>query len=62
MVDAGAIADTFRVTRQTVHDWRRRREIPFVRVGRTVRFDLDEVLRALRVDAAPANIKPGGAA
>lgn len=45
LVDAGAVADRLNVSRATVHSWRRRGEIPAVRLGGTYRFDLDAVLR-----------------
>lgn len=59
--DAGVVADLFRVSRRTVNEWRRRGQIPFVRVSRgTVRFDIDEVLRARRVEPQSQGNRGGG--
>jgi hypothetical protein len=41
-------ADALSVSVRTLRYWRRRKIIPFFKVGALVMYDLDEVLRALR--------------
>jgi DNA-binding transcriptional MerR regulator len=41
-------ADAVSVSVRTLRYWRRRRMIPFLKVGALVLYDLDEVLQALR--------------
>lgn len=41
-------ADAVSVSVRTLRYWRRRRIIPFLKVGALVMYDLDEVLQALK--------------
>lgn len=41
-------ADAISVSVRTLRYWRRRRVIPFLKVGALVMYDLDEVLEALK--------------
>lgn len=43
-----ALAAELDVSVRTIHRWVRREEIPVMRAGRLLRFDLDEVLDAMR--------------
>ena len=43
-----ALAVELDVSVRTIHRWVRRKEIPVMRAGRLLRFDLDEVLAAMR--------------
>lgn len=48
LVSAKELAKRLHVTRDTVHDWRRRGLIPSLRAGRrTIRFDVAKVLETL---------------
>lgn len=48
LVSPEALAAELGVSVRTIHRWVRRNEIPFMRAGRLLRFDLDEVLAAMR--------------
>lgn len=49
LLTATEVADKLRVKTRTVREWTRRRAIPAIRVShKTVRYDLEEVLAALR--------------
>jgi hypothetical protein len=51
-------ADAFRVSVRTLRYWRRRKVIPFLKVGALVMYDLEEVLAALRAftrETSPSN-------
>jgi excisionase family DNA binding protein len=41
------VAQVFNVSRKTVFNWMQRRLIPYVRIGRTIRFDPAEVKAAI---------------
>lgn len=48
LISAKELAKRLHVTRDTVHDWRRRGLIPALRAGRrTIRFDVMKVFEAL---------------
>lgn len=48
LISAKELAKRLRVTRDTVHDWRRRGLIPSLRAGRrTIRFDVAKVFEVL---------------
>ena len=52
------IAKGVRVSTKTIETWVRERRIPAYKVGRTIRFKLDEVeaaLRAFRTDSVACN-------
>jgi hypothetical protein len=42
-------ADALSVSVRTLRYWRRRRIIPYLKVGALVMYDLDEVLQALKI-------------
>jgi excisionase family DNA binding protein len=48
LTDADGIAAAIDIHRWTVYRWAAQRRIPSVRVGRKLRFDLNEVIAALR--------------
>lgn len=41
------VAEYFQVCERTVDEWVRRKRIPFWKIGRTIRFDLEQVKAAL---------------
>lgn len=45
------IAELFQVTERTIDSWMERRLIPFVKIGRTVRFRIDDLESSLRKSA-----------
>ena len=51
LLDAWELAARLDVTPGTVHDWERLGRILSIRTGRRVVFNLDAVVRALRIDA-----------
>ncbi len=42
------VMNLFRVSRSTIHTWRLHQEMPFQKVGTTVRFDRNDVLKWAR--------------
>ena len=53
IIDSEELARVFGVTVETVRGWVRERRVPFIRVSRRiVRFDLEDVLAALRQGVA----------
>lgn len=46
-LDSWQLAKTLNVSERTIDTWKHKGVIPFLRVGRVVRFDLDAVKRAL---------------
>jgi excisionase family DNA binding protein len=48
LVDATRLAQILNVTRLTIYRKVKRKDIPHYRLGREIRFDPDEVLKALR--------------
>ena len=51
LLDARELADRLEVTPGTIYDWERLGRIPSIRTGRRVMFNLDSVIRALRISA-----------
>jgi DNA-binding transcriptional MerR regulator len=51
-------ADALSVSVRTLRYWRRRKIIPFFKVGALVMYDLDEVLQALRAYKREAKSQP----
>lgn len=41
------IAELYKVSPRTIGNWMQRKVIPYMRIGNVVRFDSDEVARAL---------------
>ncbi len=54
LVDAAELARVGKWARSTVYKWYEARKIPAYRFGRSVRFDVDEVLALMRQDSALA--------
>lgn len=50
LIAADVLARKLGIKTQTVYLWVRQKRIPFYRVGRLVKFDLDEVLAHFKVD------------
>lgn len=48
IVDTAQLTAVLRVNRKTIWDWRDRGIIPYFKIGRSVRFDLEAVLNQLR--------------
>ena len=51
LVKAGVIANQLNVHTRTVHLWAVNKTIPSVRIGKVVRFDLQEVMAAVGIEA-----------
>lgn len=51
LVTADVLAEQLGIKTQTVYLWVRQKRLPFYRVGRLVKFDLDEVLAHFKVEA-----------
>jgi excisionase family DNA binding protein len=51
LVTADVLAEQLGIKTQTVYVWVRQKRLPFYRVGRLVKFDLDEVLAHFKVEA-----------
>lgn len=47
------LAEYLNVKDRSVHEARKRREIPYIKMGRQFRYDLDAVLEALKVRPLP---------
>lgn len=47
MLKKGDVAKKYQVSLRTVSYWMQRKTIPYVRIGNVVRFDPDEVKKAL---------------
>lgn len=50
LITADALSQQLGIKTQTVYLWVRQKRIPFYRVGRLVKFDLDEVLAHFKVE------------
>lgn len=50
LVTADVLAEQLGIKTQTVYLWVRQKRLPFYRVGRLVKFDLDEVLAHFKVE------------
>ena len=50
LVNVSAITDRLKVHPRTVHRWTRSRLIPYYRIGRSVRYNIDEVLASVSVN------------
>ena len=48
LIDRDQLAAAIRVSRRTVDQWRADGVVPYIKVGSVVRFDLADVLAALR--------------
>src|ERR1044072_8796900 len=55
LISANEIATILGIQCQTVYLWVRQRRIPFYRVGRLVKFDVDEVLARFKTNAETGN-------
>lgn len=55
LIDAAQLAAVMGVSLPTVRKWTQARAVPFVRIGRTIRFDLAAVLEARTVK--PSKLK-----
>lgn len=55
-VRAKVIADRYDVTERCVFNWKDAGKIPFIQIGKTIRFDLDAVIAAIegKQEASPA--------
>jgi excisionase family DNA binding protein len=51
LVTVDVLAERLGIKTQTVYLWVRQKLIPFYRVGRLVKFELDEVLAHFKVEA-----------
>jgi excisionase family DNA binding protein len=54
LVSARTAGDSFDVHQETIRRLARDGRIPMYRVGRYMRFDLDEIRAALRADSSPS--------
>ncbi len=45
LVDIDELAAVLRIHKGTIYNWVHRRKIPYVKVGRLVRFDLSEIAK-----------------
>ena len=43
----GDVSRALQVSERTIQNWMKRKMIPYLKIGRNVRFDLNEVLKAL---------------
>jgi hypothetical protein len=59
LIREGKCADVLSVSPRTLRYWRRRRIIPFLKVGALVMYDLDDVLHALKTFKREACSKGG---
>lgn len=54
LLSVNEMAEYLGVSERSVYDLCRAQEIPHIRVGRTIRFDKDEVIKALTIPSVPA--------
>lgn len=56
LITIDELAERLHVSRGTLYNWAYLKRIPYIKVGRCLRFDFDEVMRRLRgggtIDAA----------
>ena len=62
LIAANVLAGQLGIKTQTVYLWVRQKRIPFYRVGRLVKFDLDEVLAHFKVEVERDEGGAGGKA
>lgn len=48
LVDVDELAEILRIAKGTLYQWVYLRRIPFIKVGRCLRFDAEEVIASLR--------------
>jgi excisionase family DNA binding protein len=62
MISAEQLAERLSVPKITVYTWARRGQLPYYKMGRTVRFDEEEIEAWIRRRYIPTKMRPGGAA
>lgn len=45
LIDGDQICKRFGISKQTLQNWRDRKEIPFVQIGTVIRYDFNKILK-----------------
>ena len=48
LLNIAQLSEAINVKKKTIYDWTHKKQIPYVKMGRLLRFDLDEIERWIK--------------
>jgi len=48
LLDITQLSEAINVKKKTIYDWTHKKQIPYVKMGRLLRFDLDDIEKWIR--------------